>query len=398
MTVIQTDSTAARLSSVLRLDTPAITTTDVRYRYWGAFRLFLALMVLFGHYWSLDTSPLRSAIVYVTPGTIAVPVFFAISGFVIAEAICAIYLYKPFRFILNRAIRILIPFWIILAITVAVTALIFYIDDWAPTITGTGIDIPISSISEKNIFENFFYVWPREFWPTYKWPAYTYLGQFWSVKIEIAFYVVCFFCLLSVQIVPPPERKRALILMVLAAGSFMLVTALYSIATIDPKTWLREPAGATILFSIGVLIYFLENHKPLLRIAVPFVLLGAVVSYPSLQYGPSAERMSYQEAILIFLLAGAFLLKDARFEKYKRVDQFLGDLSYSLYITHFLPLLIIRNLLDESPFTFVVGIVSALSFSVAFQLVVGKITNRLRDRVRGKKLREALAQRHATVP
>src|SRR3989442_4507714 len=80
------------------------------YKPFGMFRLFLALLVAESHAHGLLglDRPHNSA--WNSQGTIAVLIFFVLSGFVITEALTVFYKDRMDRFLLNRLLRLVPPY------------------------------------------------------------------------------------------------------------------------------------------------------------------------------------------------------------------------------------------------------------------------------------------------
>ena len=78
-----------------------------QYRYFGSFRLLLATLVMAQHFGAdLAPAPLAAALAPYMTGSVAVLVFFALSGFVITEAVDSVYRGRPVPFLTNRLLRI----------------------------------------------------------------------------------------------------------------------------------------------------------------------------------------------------------------------------------------------------------------------------------------------------
>lgn len=105
------------MSRTDRIAAPIMST----YRYFGALRFMLASLVMFQHF-AASIAPLyfTERVQPYEPGSLAVLVFFCLSGFVISEAIDLAYLKKPIAFLSNRCLRILPHFVIALGLSVAV--------------------------------------------------------------------------------------------------------------------------------------------------------------------------------------------------------------------------------------------------------------------------------------
>src|ERR1700760_2948596 len=96
-----------------------------QYRYFGGLRLLLAALVMLQHF-AADMAPvaLGRVVVPYTVGSVAVLVFFALSGFVITEAVDCVYRKRPGAFLTNRMLRIGPHF--VLAIALSMLAHAFF--------------------------------------------------------------------------------------------------------------------------------------------------------------------------------------------------------------------------------------------------------------------------------
>ncbi len=90
------------------------------YRPFGAFRLLLAGLVVFQHF-TANAAPAwwHDRFIGLSPGSAAVLVFFAMSGFVIGEAADRIYHARPGAFLFNRFLRIAPHFAIAMSASIA---------------------------------------------------------------------------------------------------------------------------------------------------------------------------------------------------------------------------------------------------------------------------------------
>src|SRR5947209_2601884 len=78
-----------------------------QYRYFGGLRLVLAALVMLQHFAAdLAPVPLARAVAPYAVGSMAVLAFFALSGFVITEAVDRVYRDRPGAFLANRLLRI----------------------------------------------------------------------------------------------------------------------------------------------------------------------------------------------------------------------------------------------------------------------------------------------------
>ena len=113
-------TTAERVSAGARETRERVTeATPYAYRHFGSFRLLLASLVMFHHYsQDLAPEPFPRRSIPFQLGSIAVLAFFALSGFVITEAVDRVYSGKPIAFISNRVLRIVPHFVLAVAVSV----------------------------------------------------------------------------------------------------------------------------------------------------------------------------------------------------------------------------------------------------------------------------------------
>ena len=82
-----------------------------RYRPFGAFRFGLAMMVVLQHGLLLLAPSDRQFLYSLEMGAVAVTTFFALSGFIVAEASATFYAGRPGAFLANRALRVVPLTW-----------------------------------------------------------------------------------------------------------------------------------------------------------------------------------------------------------------------------------------------------------------------------------------------
>src|ERR1700674_3460490 len=124
------------------------------YRYFGSFRLLLAFLVLIQHFLAnVAPEALASLFMSLEVGSVAVLVFFSLSGFVIFEAADQIYQDRPASFFANRLLRI-VPHFLV-AVTAAI--LLYYFFDATKTlrIARDGVLPDETAFAIKNILVNY---------------------------------------------------------------------------------------------------------------------------------------------------------------------------------------------------------------------------------------------------
>jgi peptidoglycan/LPS O-acetylase OafA/YrhL len=98
-----------------------------RYRPFGTFRLILALFVVCQHFVA-NAAPVGNLYATFLPyelGSLAVLVFFCLSGFVITEAVDQVYARKPAAYLINRFLRIVPHFVVAVVISIVIHRLFF---------------------------------------------------------------------------------------------------------------------------------------------------------------------------------------------------------------------------------------------------------------------------------
>ncbi len=118
-------SVATHMAKTL-IPTPATkhdaTSAKAAYRPFGTYRFLLATLVLASH--SSDLLPKPNLLGTLALGNVGVMLFFVLSGFVVSEALDAFYEGKILKFAANRAMKIVPAYWVILAISFAVWAML----------------------------------------------------------------------------------------------------------------------------------------------------------------------------------------------------------------------------------------------------------------------------------
>jgi peptidoglycan/LPS O-acetylase OafA/YrhL len=269
------------------------------YRPLGTFRLLLAIMVVAQHYsdWCFR-GPVPDLVMRVLPGTTAVYVFFVISGFVIIEAVECVYRNRPISFVTNRFLRIVPLYLICLSLCFAAFAALGIRPDLLTLHNFVGNAAVILPMPGRWAF-------PQDV------PVFVLA---WSLSFELAFYfaIACFLAM------PSSMFRGALLVAAVLVSSL----ALYDVA--KGRLWFTFINGAPF-FACGGSYYFALQGSRLARVVSPAFLCGCLFFLGHLW-----------PLFLILIGAGAILA--SRTAKTNRTDRFLGELSYPLYLGHWVPL------------------------------------------------------------
>ena len=245
-----------------------------------------------------------SAASWTIHGDLGVAIFFVLSGFVITAAVGTRRMSLGFlgRFALRRMIRLDIPYWLNIALVLAMTAF------------AARMGIPKHSTTVPQIVAHLVYL-------------QTLLGYeeissvYWTLCLEVQFYLTLVLLLWAAQALNARWSRFI--------GVFVALLALSVTANTE---WIPTPAGLMFRywwgFALGALCYWtLTRGVPARYLAASCALLA--FSAPALH---GDWRMTGMVTAVLLFLAWRW----HRMDKWlaDRVSQFLGRISYSLYLYH----------------------------------------------------------------
>jgi peptidoglycan/LPS O-acetylase OafA/YrhL len=349
----------------------------VRYRYWGALRLFLAILVVCQHFGvNLADGVIRTLAIEWLPGSAAVLVFFTLSGFIITEASTKVYKGRPAVFLLNRFLRVIVPYWVALS-CMLIMLFLFGLHGALRSPSGAPWgDLPIRPFT---IAQNYLALWPGFLWPLSNYQIDPdILVVFWSVRFELVFYLF-----VAVTTWFGGIRSFVWLLVCIVLLGIFFASAQSS----APKTYDGFSASIATFFALGMTAYLIGCVR-VPRMAETVLLLvafGMAISTVS-AFDPiaSPRPLVNQMTLVAVLILSAVGLKDIEWPRLKATDRLLGDLSYSLYLTHIIVQTAALNLgLCPSPSTFFCCFTVAVLVSYGFHLAVDPLLAGIRDRLRG---------------
>ena len=322
---------------MIAIAAPAANRVALDYRPLGTFRFLLALLVVAQHFTNMAPLAFQRIIVPLGLGSIAVLVFFAVSGFVIAEAIEAHYRGRPGAFLTNRLIRIFPPLLGTVALTALVYAVLFQLGPVRNPELGGAATLTPAILSAKNLIANAVFAIPGTK-ALGLGAEYSLVPVAWSIRTEILFYLVMAAAMLA------PMRLFRPVLTV-TGGLAMLGFAAVLISGRDAASLQFAP-----YFVFGVAVFYALSGS---RIAIGVSLAAmffAMLAFAGNDQILSAELIAQfgapntpaRYAILIAALISIPLLAGHRISGFTRIDRFLGDMSYPLYLNHCIVLLAVR--------------------------------------------------------
>jgi peptidoglycan/LPS O-acetylase OafA/YrhL len=357
------------------------------YRYFGSFRLLLAFLVLVQHFLAnVAPEALASLFMSYEVGSVAVLVFFSLSGFVIFEAADQIYQVRPASFFANRLLRIVPHFFV--AVTAAIVLCYFFDATKTLRIARDGVLPGETAFAIKNILVNYlgFMTYTNNFM------TYDFVGVAWAIRIEMAFYILVTTAIFLVRsnISLSPQQPRLGGIGLLFA---ILLSPLYILSVLGklPAIFQLEP-----YFVFGCALYVVIARRSQVAVVVICVSLLAI-AWQFLAQPPLHPRLHFERSVaaqfalllsLLSLMIGLALAR-VRSERLRRVDRFLGDLTYPLYVSHPNTMIIFLSMtVGYSYFTLFTSLIAALVTAWILSLIVDPSVRKMRDTVRGGPLNQ----------
>lgn len=357
-------------------------------RSFGLYRFGLALLVMLQHF-GLNAAPdsIRHALEPYEVGSVAVLAFFALSGFVIAEAADCLYRGRPASFIANRLLRIAPHFILAALLTMALCAIL--------SNTGqlhVGRDVPppgAAAFAPGNLLLGALSLLPL----TDRWLGFNFIEYGWAVRVEMAFYLMVLLCLATAPVLPRQWRPSIGFVVALMSA---LMLPLFVAAQLGhaPAMFAYAP-----YFILGTALYAATRMPramtPLIAGALACIawhVLSQEARHPVAGY---LRDPAWQFALLLGLLAMLALLGWGR--AHPPADRLLGNLTYPLYMYH-APVLVAVLSLGTGPSTLAMlgGMAVSIAAAVVMYALVDPAILHLRDRVRGRSLQPEPAAHQAT--
>ncbi|TGD72326.1 acyltransferase [Mangrovimicrobium sediminis] len=240
-------------------------------------------------------------------GDAGVPIFFVISGFVIAHSITKDEVDGKYilRFAVRRSIRLDPPYWGSIVLVVGMTWL-------SATVQNEAMEWP----GYQEIIAHLFY-------------AQGILGMehinviYWTLCLEIQFYLVFVFLFLCAKRIDQYLHHGGMFVFLVAAIVSLLWPLRIVVSNIHPGLFLPHWHA----FLIGVFAYWSWRKR------IPggyFYAYSAVIVASSYVYKSDFGMAAGLTALFVHTLANAGKIEAANW----RWLQFLGAISYSLYLTH----------------------------------------------------------------
>jgi len=354
----------------------------------GILRTIFAISVIFAHSWP-------TGLMFVG-GRNAVQLFYIISGFLISYVLVEKKSYKKIStFYLNRYLRLYPIYFCVVVLTVT----FFFISKQT-----SFIEVYKTAPNTADIlliFSNLFLIgqdWVMfsgvennhlVFTPNFlKSDVVLYTGlvvpQAWTLGLELTFYLVAPFVL---------QKRRLIVLLLVLSLACRLLLIKLGVGTKDPWTYRFFPTELA-LFLLGALAHQvllpLYNKLAVERLKIISIIATGVLIIFSLTY----FILPLAEAAKAFLLFAAFILfipLTFVFQNNYRLDSYIGNLSYPIYISHMLVIWIISylawQLKSENQYIFsLICVLATVGFAILLDKYVGLPFENIRKGIRNERV------------
>lgn len=350
----------------------------------GTLRLILALSVVFAH------SPYLGGLVFVG-GRNAVQLFYVISGFLISYIINKNNNYRNIvKFYLSRGLRLYPIYYIVSLLSLPIYIILnpefFHIYKNIPVLAQAFLTITniilfgqdwvmFSGIKHHDLV--FVTNFSKSDFLLYKGLL---VPQAWTLGVELTFYLVAPFIL--------KDRYKIIILLLLSL-SIRFILIKIGIGFNDPWNYRFFPTELS-LFLLGalsqqLLLPFWEKQvtRYNFRIEIAATIFLIIISVLFF----IVPMKDLQKSAILFALFIPILPLAFIFQNNNPVDKLIGNLSYPIYIGHFLVIQIVTYvsklyLFQNSAYITLTNVVITIAFAIALERVVARPVEAFRDKIK----------------
>lgn len=358
----------------------------------GSYRFILAMFVTVAHFGQNIAPPdIRDALFPLSLGTVGVSCFFVLSGLIIVDAVLTFYKERPFRFLVNRLLRVIPPLVFSMVVAFAAIGLLqtasslrLFNAQWM----GAG---PPPAIGSKDLFASILSILPlpQSIVPR---AEFDLIPVLWTLKIELFFYCLIFLVSLAATMV----YRRWSLDYVQGMGIGLQLAAVAVMFGMAGWAFGLLPAAFSFLpyFSLGVALFYALRGYWIGIAAVGVFSILAVLQYVFLQIPGRAKFQLNQNliaqvdpfaptVILIVSITALIAVAAAALRQFGQLDRTLGDLTYSLYLNHTTVGVIVLSLLGRGMQQFWLAIIASILLSVVANACVEPTMGKIRNKVRG---------------
>ena len=301
----------------------------------GLFRLLLAISIIIAH-----SSPIFG--LNLIGGRVAVESFFLLSGFYMALVLTEKYQGNLHAFYKNRFLKIFPQYWLFLFLCLLVglitqvgikafldfqlnpiSKIILFFFNLSPVFQDITNYLAYNPQNGSLFFTATFRSFKPEIW------NFLIMPQTWVISLELLFYMIA----------PWLNRQKTKILLLICFSSLALRLILLLTFHLNFDPWEYRFFPSELLFFVSGIICYRLHRKINLNInLVYFLPLFVFVLF--YQYIPHQTIKMVCFYILVFVTI-PFLFK---ITKDSKIDRLLGEISYPLYLSHFLIINILTQL------------------------------------------------------
>lgn len=331
-----------------------------------------AALVVYTH---LDTQIARvspgARLPWAEIGNWGVDIFFVISGFIMYVAAIDLDA-RPLNFLVRRAVRIVPLYW-------AITAAIVVVATVAPALLSS------TSLEANHVLASLLFLpWPNPAYPGL-WPV---LIPGWTLNYEMYFYLAVAVGLLA------PRRYRVLL------TSAIVIGVLVAVQVAQPTTAIAFYGNDIVIeFLFGLLAGHVFTHRRPLGAAVGLILIALSIGSVLGMVGSALPRSLASGLPALLLVLGSLQFEARARQSVFRPGLHLGDMSYSLYLTHVIALPMVtavfsrlgaRTGLDPSwAYPVVAALFALLVAAIVYRVVEKPLTRQFRQATGELRAREA---------
>ncbi|MGQ0674109.1 MAG: acyltransferase family protein [Hyphomicrobium sp.] len=358
------------------------------YHWFGCFRLGLAILVFLQHA-LVPMAPVAVEQVLgpLALGSMAVLVFFALSGFVVTEAACRFYRERPGAFLANRMLRIYPSYLLALAVTAATAAAAIAWGRPEAVVAHVG---GLPTLSPVELSANAAAILPAGKSLLDLAGALPLIDIAWALRVELAYYGLLFLMLaasvgLRVRLEPLAVVVGGLLLAIWVSGGDQFRDGLF---------------GFMPFFVFGAAVHFSVSAVTAAgrRLAVAFAGTAMTLSTLYVLEMPSAEptegagRVRVLQTIVFVVLTGLWLAllnlpRGWASGSLLAVDRFAGEVTYPLYLLHTATCMAVSAAIPERGWLALsAGLAVSLAAAAAAVVTYEQAIGRWRNRVRGRPL------------
>jgi peptidoglycan/LPS O-acetylase OafA/YrhL len=347
----------------------------------GFLRLLLALAVVFNHTKSIAGFGFIS-------GPMAVQSFFILSGFYMALILTEKY-QKYSTFIVNRLLRIFPLYFVVLVLTVFALALFpsisfsFHVYDWYVLNPFSVVILFLSHIFLLGQ-DLLFFIGVNTAGSLYLVGDFNQaphllgwaliMPQTWTLSLEIMFYLLAPFivCL---------KKRQLLGLVIVAALLRVLLYATLPVPLYDQWTYRFFPAEL-IFFLVGVVSFRLYVKARNIDFPIRFLIIFSLALFVCVAFYTHLPLHGFLKQGIYFAMLAAGLPLLFAYSKMSVIDRYLGNLSYPMYLCHFLIIGILEplHLVPEAWFSVIV-VLAIIAVSIVLYHVCVQPVDLLRARI-----------------